>query len=49
VQDVTDDEWDAVVDTHMKGTFLCTRAARAVMVPRRFGKMVLLSSGAARG
>jgi len=29
--------------------FLCAQAAEKVMVPRRYGKMVLLSSGAARG
>ena len=49
VQDVTDDEWNAVIDTHLKGTFLCAQAAQKVMVPRGYGKMVLLSSGAARG
>ena len=49
VQDVTDDEWNAVIDTHLKGTFLCAQAASVLMMPRRFGKMVFLSSGAARG
>jgi 3-oxoacyl-[acyl-carrier protein] reductase len=49
VQDVSDAEWDAVIDTHLKGTFLCARAAQAVMVPRKQGKIVLISSGAARG
>jgi 3-oxoacyl-[acyl-carrier protein] reductase len=49
VQDVTDDEWNAVIDTHLRGMFLCAQAAQKVMVPRKFGKMVLLSSGAARG
>jgi 3-oxoacyl-[acyl-carrier protein] reductase len=49
VQDVTDDEWNAVIDTHLKGMFLCAQAAAKVMVPRTYGKLVLLSSGAARG
>ncbi|MDQ6794745.1 MAG: SDR family oxidoreductase [Chloroflexota bacterium] len=49
VEDVTEEEWDAVIDTHLKGMFLCAQAAARVMVPRRFGKLVLLSSGAARG
>ena len=49
VQDVSEDEWDAVIDTHLKGMFLCAQAAEKVMVPRRYGKLVLLSSGAARG
>jgi len=49
VQDVTEDEWDAVIDTHLKGMFLCAQAAAKVMVPRQYGKLVLLSSGAAHG
>ena len=49
VEDVSDEEWDAVIDTHLKGMFLCAQAAQKVMVPRRSGKIVLLSSGAARG
>ena len=49
VADVTETEWDSVVDTHLKGTFLCAQAAQAVMVPRKQGKIVLLSSGAAKG
>ena len=49
IQDITDDEWNAVIDTHLKGTFLCAQAAQKVMVPRQFGKIVFLSSGAASG
>src|SRR5437660_8848278 len=49
IQDITDDEWNAVIDTHLKGSFLCAQAAQKVMVPRAFGKIVFLSSGAASG
>jgi len=49
IQDITDDEWNAVIDTHLKGSFLCAQAAQKVMVPRKFGKLVFLSSGAASG
>ena len=49
LENVTEDEWDAVIDTHLKGMFLCAQAAAKVMVPRKYGKLVLLSSGAARG
>jgi 3-oxoacyl-[acyl-carrier protein] reductase len=49
VESISEAEWDQVVDTHMKGTFLCAQSARAVMAPRRLGKLVLFSSGAARG
>jgi 3-oxoacyl-[acyl-carrier protein] reductase len=49
IEDISEAEWDQVVDTHMKGTFFCAQSARAVMAPRRYGKLVLISSGAARG
>src|SRR5918912_212756 len=41
---MTDEDWDAVVDTHLKGTFYAVRAAQAPMVERRSGKIVLISS-----
>lgn len=46
---MTDDDWDAVIDTHLKGTFLCARAAQKHMVEQKYGKMVLLSSTSALG
>jgi 3-oxoacyl-[acyl-carrier protein] reductase len=46
---MTDDDWDAVIDTHLKGTFLCARAAQKHMVERKYGKMVFLSSTSALG
>jgi 3-oxoacyl-[acyl-carrier protein] reductase len=44
-----DDDWDAVIDTHLKGTFLCARAAQKPMVEQKYGKMVFLSSTSALG
>jgi len=46
---MTDDDWDAVIDTHLKGTFLCARAAQKHMVEQKSGKMVFLSSTSALG
>jgi 3-oxoacyl-[acyl-carrier protein] reductase len=46
---MTDDDWDAVIDTHLKGTFLCAQAAQKHMVQQKFGKMVFLSSTSALG
>jgi 3-oxoacyl-[acyl-carrier protein] reductase len=46
---MTDDDWDAVIDTHLKGTFLCARAAQKQMVEQKSGKMVFLSSTSALG
>ena len=46
---LTDEDWDAVIDTHLKGTFLCARAAQKHMVEQKYGKMVFLSSTSALG
>jgi 3-oxoacyl-[acyl-carrier protein] reductase len=46
---MTDEDWDAVIDTHLKGTFLCAQAAQKHMVPQKYGKMVFLSSTSALG
>jgi 3-oxoacyl-[acyl-carrier protein] reductase len=46
---MSDDDWDAVIDTHLKGTFYAARAAQARMVEQRSGKMVLVSSTSALG
>ena len=46
---MTDDDWEAVIDTHLKGTFLCAQAAQKHMVPQKYGKMVFLSSTSALG
>jgi 3-oxoacyl-[acyl-carrier protein] reductase len=46
---MTDDDWDTVIDTHLKGTFLCAQAAQKQMVGQKYGKMVFLSSTSALG
>jgi len=46
---MTDEDWDAVIDTHLKGTFLCARAAQKQMVDQKYGKIVFLSSTSALG
>ena len=49
IHKLTDNDWDLVVDTHLKGTFLCAQAAQRVMVSAGRGKMVFLSSVSALG
>jgi 3-oxoacyl-[acyl-carrier protein] reductase len=49
VHRMSESDWDLVIDTHLKGTFLCAQAAQEHMVPRTSGTMVFVSSGAARG
>ena len=46
---MTDDDWSAVIDTHLRGSFLAARAAQAHMVEQRSGKIVLISSTSALG
>jgi 3-oxoacyl-[acyl-carrier protein] reductase len=46
---MTDEDWDAVIDTHLRGTFLAARAAQKKMVEQKSGKMVLISSTSALG
>ncbi len=38
------DEWQQVMDTNTRGTFLCCRAVGAVMVKQKYGKIINLSS-----
>lgn len=40
-------EWQATLDVNLNGTFLCTREALKDMIPRRWGRIVSLSSAAA--
>jgi 3-oxoacyl-[acyl-carrier protein] reductase len=46
---MTDDEWDGVIDTHLKGSFMAARATQKYMVEQRYGKMVFISSTSALG
>ncbi len=46
---MTDEDWDGVIDTHLKGTFYAAREAQKVMVPRKYGRMVFMSSTSALG
>ncbi len=46
---MTDEDWDTVVDVHLKGSFYCSRAAQQYMVAQRWGKIVNVSSVAALG
>lgn len=49
VYKMSDDDWDGVIDTHLKGSFHAAREAQKVMVPQKYGRMVFLSSTSALG
>ena len=46
---LTDDDWEAVIATHLRGTFLAAQAAQARMVEQGGGAMVVISSTSALG
>ena len=39
-----EEDWDAVLDVNLKGTFLCTREFTRAMIRQRWGRVVNLSS-----
>lgn len=41
---MSEDEWDRVIDTNLKGTFSVTKAAIRPMVRQRFGRIICVSS-----
>ncbi len=49
VHKLTDEDWESVIDTHLRGTFLAARAAQRHMVEQGSGSMVLISSTSALG
>ena len=48
LEEVTDQDWHAVVDANLTSTFLCTRAVVPGMKERGWGRIVNISSGAGR-
>jgi 3-oxoacyl-[acyl-carrier protein] reductase len=46
---MTDDDWDTVMNVHLRGAFLCSRAAQVYMTRQRYGRIISLSSTSALG
>ena len=46
---MSDDDWQHVIDVHLNGAFLCSRAAQKVMVSQGYGRIINLSSTSALG
>jgi 2-deoxy-D-gluconate 3-dehydrogenase len=42
--DITEEDWDHVLDVHAKGTFFCCQALGRLMIERGYGKIINLSS-----
>lgn len=46
---MTDEDWETVMNVHLRGAFNCSRAAQKYMVQQKYGRIVSLSSTSALG
>ena len=44
IADMSDEVWNLVIDTSLKGTFYCTRAVLPVMIEKKQGRIVNITS-----
>ena len=44
VLEISEEDWDRLFDTHVRGTFFCSQKIGAMMIERGYGKIVNLSS-----
>ena len=49
IDDLTESDFDRTITVNLKSAFLCTRAVLPAMRARKWGRIVNISSGAARG
>jgi len=48
VEDMSEPDWDHIMDINMKGVFLCSQAAARIMIPRKSGSIINIGSISAR-
>lgn len=44
VVEMSEEDWDTVIDVNLKGTFLCTRAVGRVLVKKGYGRVINIAS-----
>jgi 3-oxoacyl-[acyl-carrier protein] reductase len=44
ILEISEDEWDKVVDVNLKGTFLCCQEVLPVMMKQKYGRIVNMAS-----
>ena len=44
ITETTLEDWERMMAVHLRGAFLCSREAARVMIPRRSGRIIILSS-----
>lgn len=45
VKDISEEEWDRVIGTNLKGVFLCSQAVSGHMIERKQGRILSIASG----
>jgi NAD(P)-dependent dehydrogenase (short-subunit alcohol dehydrogenase family) len=43
-EQMTEEEWDRVINVNLKGVFLCAQAEARVMIPQKYGKIINTAS-----
>lgn len=49
ITDISEEEWDRVINLNLKTTFLCTQAVAGIMMERKKGRIINIVSGAGIG
>ncbi|PWA07826.1 beta-ketoacyl-ACP reductase [Pueribacillus theae] len=49
IDNLSEEDWEQVIDVNLKGSFLCAQAAQKYMKKQNYGKIVMVSSQAAVG
>ena len=48
IEEVTDEEWDSILDVNLRGVFLCSQVGGREMMKRKQGKIINISSNIAQ-
>ena len=48
ILDVTEEEWDMEISSHLKSTFICSKKVLPFMINQKYGRIINISSVAAR-
>jgi len=44
VEEMPEEDWDNIINTNLKGVFLCSQAAARIMIPQRSGSIINIAS-----